>query len=385
MFMFFRVYLFEILLNIERGILLLGIPLYAMRLGASYSYVGLAVGSISVGTMLFDIPSGFILSRMNEKSFLFLTFAILVLSLLGIALSTSYLMLIFFIIIFGIGVSFWSLIRHYMITIYAVYDRRGRASSLIGASYRIGTFIGPILGGFLIANYDYRLTFLIGSLVMLIIIPIYLIIYQISFNHTINHTIANYGEKGVATLKTRIVWSWIVLFGIGFVIAQIVRYGRYFLIPVYGKVIMFSELPLGLILGLTGFLSVLTAYPSGFIIDKLGREFSVFISFLIMGLGFLFLTVSNNVFIIASMIIGIGDGFGSGIMITLGADAASKYNKNNASKFLGYWRFMGDVGNSLGPILLGILSSIIGLVPSSMILGIVSILFAIFMPKLIRK
>jgi len=160
LFMFFKIYLFEILLSIERGMLLLAVPLYTMKLGASYSYIGLAVSSISIGTMVFDIPSGFILSKINERKFLILTFSTLVLSLLGIAFSKSYLLLIFFIIIFGVGVSFWSLIRHYMITMYIMYDHRGRASSLVGASYRIGTFIGPILGGFLIAKYGYQLTFL---------------------------------------------------------------------------------------------------------------------------------------------------------------------------------------------------------------------------------
>ncbi|MGB9730052.1 MAG: MFS transporter [Thermoprotei archaeon] len=384
LFMFFRVYLFEILLSIERGMLLLAIPLYALKLGASYSYVGLAVGSVSVGTMLFDIPSGFILSKMSERKFLFLTFLTLILSLLGIAFSESYLALIFFVIIFGVGVSFWSLVRHYMIAMHAMYDHRGRASSLVGASYRIGTFIGPILGGFLIANYGYQLTFLVGSLIIIMIIPIYLIYNRASFNHII----LDHNENDISVSRTRIIWRWVILFGLGYITAQIIRYGRYFLIPVYGEnIIILSEFQLGLVLGLSGFLSVLTSYPSGFIIDRLGRRFSVLISFLIMGLGFLFLAIFSDVmvFVIASMIIGVGDGFGSGIMITLGADIASKYDKGTASKFLGYWRFMGDIGNSLGPMLLGILSSMIALIPSSIILGIISMLFAVFMSELIGK
>jgi len=382
LFMFFKVYLFEILLSIERGMLLLAVPLYTMKLGASYSYIGLAVSSISIGTMVFDIPSGFILSKINERKFLILTFSTLVLSLLGIAFSKSYLPLIFFIIIFGVGVSFWSLIRHYMITIYVMYDHRGRASSLVGASYRIGTFIGPVLGGFLIAKYGYQLTFLIGSIMMIIVIPAYFI-YQLSLPIMIN-SITN--EKSSAKTDANLIW--IILFGIGYITAHIVRYGKYFIIPVYGEnMIMLSEVEIGLILGLSGFLSVITSYPSGFIIDKFGRKFSILLSFLMLGLGFISLSILPNtiIFIIATMIIGIGDGFGSGIMITLGADIASKYVKHKASKFLGYWRFMGDVGNSLGPLLLGILSSIIGLSTSSVILGIISLLFAVSMSELIKN
>lgn len=381
LFMFLKVYLIEILLSIERGILLLAIPLYAMKLGVSYSYVGLAVGSVSIGTMLFDIPSGFILSKIGERKFLILNFLILILSLLGIAFSESYLLLIFFIVTFGIGISFWSLIRHYIITIYVVHDYRGRASSLIGASYRIGTFIGPILGGLLIAKYGYQLTFLIGGLIIIALVPIYLV-HHVS----LPGTVPNFDASKKLNLRISIAFSWISLFGIGYIIAQVVRYGKYFIIPVYGEN-MFSEVGLGLILGLSGFLSVITAYPSGFIIDKYGRGFSILVSFLIMGLGFLLLGIFSDTvtFIVASMIIGIGDGFGSGIMITLGADIASKYNQNNASRFLGYWRFMGDFGNSLGPSLLGVLSSIIGLNLSSIILSIISLLFALFMSVLIKS
>ena len=52
-------------------------------------------------------------------------------------------------------------------------------------------------------------------------------------------------------------------------------------------------------------------------------------------------------------LIACGNGLGSGIVMTLGADAAPD---DGRSQFLGAWRLCGDIGNTGGPLLVGLVS-----------------------------
>ena len=54
---------------------------------------------------------------------------------------------------------------------------------------------------------------------------------------------------------------------------------------------------------------------------------------------------------IAVLISGVGNGFGTGIVMTLGVDYSSVRNRG---EFLGVWRFLGDSGSAIGPFIIGL-------------------------------
>jgi MFS family permease len=60
----------------------------------------------------------------------------------------------------------------------------------------------------------------------------------------------------------------------------------------------------------------------------------------------------------ASVVAGIGNGFGSGIVLTLGADLSPP---SSTGEFLGIWHLMGDLGAMSGPLLIGAVAQGIGL------------------------
>ena len=55
---------------------------------------------------------------------------------------------------------------------------------------------------------------------------------------------------------------------------------------------------------------------------------------------------------------GLGNGIGSGTMMTLGADLAPAPGHG---EFLGVWRLIGDVGSTGGPLVVGALADAVGL------------------------
>src|SRR5690606_4281983 len=66
------------------------------------------------------------------------------------------------------------------------------------------------------------------------------------------------------------------------------------------------------------------------------------------------------------VLIALGNGLGSGIVMTLGADAAPTVGR---AQFLGGWRLCGDVGNSGGPLLVSAAAALLPLAAACVLLG----------------
>ena len=61
------------------------------------------------------------------------------------------------------------------------------------------------------------------------------------------------------------------------------------------------------------------------------------------------LTQGAGTLLLAAMALGVGNGIGSGLIMTLGADHSPRHGR---AQFLGVWRLMSDIGGSFGPALL---------------------------------
>jgi MFS family permease len=76
-----------------------------------------------------------------------------------------------------------------------------------------------------------------------------------------------------------------------------------------------------------------------------------------VALGFVLLPLTSEFYGFAAVgvLTGIGNGFGSGINMTLGADFAPAVGRG---EFLGVWRVIADLGASSGPIVTGVLTGL---------------------------
>jgi MFS family permease len=75
------------------------------------------------------------------------------------------------------------------------------------------------------------------------------------------------------------------------------------------------------------------------------------------------------------VIIAAGNGLGSGIVMTLGADAAPQEGR---AQFLGGWRLCGDIGNTGGPLLVSAVAAIAPLAAAPVVIGTLALLGAIW-------
>jgi MFS family permease len=68
---------------------------------------------------------------------------------------------------------------------------------------------------------------------------------------------------------------------------------------------------------------------------------------------------------------GLGNGLGSGIVMTLGADVAPR---DAMVRFLAQWRLMGDSGSASGPLLVAAVAAVAGLAAGIVAAGVVGLL-----------
>jgi MFS family permease len=96
---------------------------------------------------------------------------------------------------------------------------------------------------------------------------------------------------------------------------------------------------------------------------------------LILGLGMALLPLTTSLVAVtaAATVLGFGNGIGSGLIMTLGADASPVEGR---SQFLGGWRLMADVGRAAGPLALSAASAVLTLGASAVALGALAVVGA---------
>lgn len=106
--------------------------------------------------------------------------------------------------------------------------------------------------------------------------------------------------------------------------------------------------------------------------DLKGRRWVALPSMLIMGAGMLAMpfTASFSTMLLAAMAIGFGNGIGSGMNMTLGADHAPAQGR---AYFLGVWRLLADIGATAGPAALSLIVSLGSLAVGISAIGLVAV------------
>ncbi len=373
--LFVDIYLPSIIAAIARGMLSISLPLFLIASSLDPIYVGLGSAAISIGNMAMDMPSGYLLKALGEKLLMRISLAVLTLSSLGMALLLNPWAVILFAIFFGAGRSMWLLSRRYVVTYYISYSYRGRASSLIGMSERLGSFIGPAIVS-MIVGYGYQWVFLACSIIASIaVIPnIFSKEYYLAKLNNIESPRVSVKHGGKEVVELGVLF--IAIASIANIAIQGVRSSRNVLLALIGKYLSLSDSSVSLASSISGALDVIGAYPAGVLMDRRGRGVAAIVSFSIMALGFTLLAFSSGeyMFLLASMVIGLGNGFGSGVLITVGADIGSRMEISRGALFLAIWQFMGDLGGAIFPITIGLISSLLGAKASSIILASISAL-----------
>ena len=168
--------------------------------------------------------------------------------------------------------------------------------------------------------------------------------------------------------------------GAGVFVIAVARAARTSLIPLWGEHLGLSATDTSIIFGITNGIEMLLFYPAGVVMDRLGRVWIAVPSTLLLGLGMLALPLSTAMIgvLAVGIFMAIGNGLGSGIVKTLGADASPPTLR---AQFLGGWTFCAEFGSVIGPLLISAITFTAPLAAASLSLGALTIAGSTFLAR----
>ncbi|GAA1442891.1 MFS transporter [Leifsonia poae] len=394
-----------LLFSIGEGAIIPIIPIAAGNLGASLAIAGLISSMVMLGELVGDIPSGWVVSRIGERTSMIYAAALAILGVVVCLIAPNYWVLMGGIFVVGLATAVFALARHAFMTSYVPARYRARALSTLGGIFRAGWFIGPLISSLVIAltgsTQSVFWIFIIsclGSVIVLIALPDPEKMFGPS------PTVVEHGEQFTegeeeADERTRglfrTIWSFravLARMGTGVALIGAIRSARTVLMPLWAVSIGLSESNTALIIGIAGAVDFALFYASGQIMDRWGRMWSAIPSMLGLSAGFLTLAFTHDLdarvawYIGVSLFLSIANGIGSGIIMTLGADLAPK---DAPAPFLGAWRFAGDAGQAAAPLLVSLLTAVASIAVASGVIGVLGLvgagLLARYIPRFVPR
>ena len=385
----FPVYIPTLILAFGRGMLIPILPLYAKSFGVTYGLVGLVLATEGIGRLVGDIPGGLLLGRFSRKTVMVFGVSLVVLSLFPLYWAQEIWHVIACRFVAGFGGAMWNLSRHAYITGVTARSQRGRILATFGGINRIGTFVGPAVGGLIASLLDLRTPFLVYAAVGLFVPLLSAVTLEDTEGEEDRPAQAGFlGHLRALGEVIKTQRKVLATAGLGQMFAQMIRAGRQIVVPLFASdVLGFTPGAIGTVISISGFLDMAMFYPAGLIMDRFGRKFAVVPCFLVqgIGMGLIPLTSTFTGLLLATCLLGVGNGIGSGSMMTLGADLAPK---RSVGAFLGVWRLIGDGGGMGAPLGVGAVADLLGLSAATFVTAgfgvLAAAIFASLVPETLR-
>ncbi|MGC9010475.1 MAG: MFS transporter [Sulfolobales archaeon] len=378
--LFVEIYAPSIIIAVLRVMVSISLPIYMIYEKKSFLDAALALTYINLGSLLTDPFTGFLVKRFGSYGTNILSLATLSLSIYALYLILPLnidSLLILSLILFGSGRSIWNISRRYLIATEVPREIRGRASSFIGASERVGLFIGPVLVGFILSLWSYDVIYLLALLLGLVAL-----IMSLTIGKRLTHesNLSHIDKLGIRDLQIRssekILWKELIILFAAMFIIQGIRSVRNLVLPSIGEnLARLDKSYVSYLIGLSGLFDILMSYPSGLLMDKRGRGVAVSLSFSIIAVAYMVLTASKapEIYVAGLMIYGLGNGLGAGTMITIGSDVSSIVSREKIHSFLVMWQTISDLSTIVFPVAIGLAMTILGAQLMCIVLATLSI------------
>lgn len=362
------VYIPNLLFSTGQGAIVPILALDARHLGASAAMAGIVVAASGIGTVIFDIPAGWLVARLGEEWAGYFAAALVSLGVIGALLSKTGLWLAISIFLTACGASVWVLVRLTHVSRSVVPQIRGRALSILGGTARLGSAIGPLVLVGLAPSTIVRAAFLLYLGCVLLVFALLRLVRK-----RLHHASPARPQSPSHIFKVlRGNAKEFASAGTSAFMICLLRATRQLLLPLWALHLGFGAAQVSLIFGISGVVDLALFYPSGAISDRFGRWAVAYPCLLLLAVGHVLipLTHSFNQIVIVAILLGLGNGMGSGIVMTLGADRAPEIGR---AEFLAVWRLVSDAGTALGPLLCAAIIALSSLTAASTVVGAIGL------------
>ncbi|WP_329134430.1 MFS transporter [Streptomyces sp. NBC_01476] len=343
------------------------LALSGRALGAGVGAAGLILALLGVGQILGDVPAGALAARLGDRKAMLVASGVTAVTLTACALARNIWELALAVTLTGASNAVFILARQSYLTEVVPPGLRARALSTLGGMSRVGAFVGPFLGAAVLTGRPVRDIYWLALLTTAVTAVVLL-------------TVPDVADPAAATERKPVPVRSVLrenrkvflTLGLAVLLVGSVRATRQTVLPLWAEHLGQSPSSTSVVFGIAGLIDTLTFYPSGRIMDRAGRLWIAVPSMLVLGgaQAALPLTHSLASLTVVAMLIGFGNGIGSGILMTLGADVAPPQTR---SQFLGVWRLCADSGSAGGPLVVSAAATLGSLAAGIAIMGAVGI------------
>jgi MFS family permease len=372
------VYLPSILFFVGDGALIAILALAARDLGASPALAGFVVALRGLGVLVFDIPAGWALTRYGERTAIAAASVTVLLTLVGWALTTSELVFAALAFVQGAGWSVWQLARLAYVSEVIPPELRGRALSLLGGTNRLGMFAGPFLAALLTHFGGFDAVFL-TALVLIAAAAVLLFATVPAGRDDDRPTVPVPVSQIVRDHRHVFLTA-----GLAATSLQALRQARNVLLPLWADSIGLSVQTTAVLFGLSMGIELLLVYPGGSVMDRWGRKAAAIPCLVIMSsaLAVMPLTHGTLTLGLVAVLLGVGNGLSSGVVMTLGADFAPPAIRVS---FLGVWRVTSDIGTAGGPLAVAGVTAAVTLGGAAVTVGVLGLVAAAYVLRYVPE
>ena len=340
------VYLPTLIAEIGIGATLPLFALSALAIGEPATVASLAVTLYSGGRIVGSAWGGSLASHRGAIPASFIAYAVLTAGAVLCAYAGDVLVLSIGVGLVGVGHAGVHVARQAHVDALAPAEARARALTTMAGVWRIGNFIGPFAGAAFIHRYGLEsgyvfaaATVVLGAAVLIFTAPRHLRIAK--------------ADRQRFTMRAVLIPQMRVLstLGVGVLLLGAVRQARVAVIPLWAENVGLSDSATSVVFGIATAVDMAMFIPAGYVMDRWGRVWTAVPSALALAAGAAVLPFTEGFVHVAaaSFLVGLGHGWGSGVVMTLGADAAPAHGR---AVFLGAWSILQDIGGAIGPAVL---------------------------------
>lgn len=345
-----------LVLETGMGAMLPVVAVTATDRGASLTVAGLVAALVPIGKILFDLPAGSLATRLGDRTAMLLAGAVAVAAFTTVALTTGLWGLAAGVLALGASSAVFNLARQAYLTEITPPLRRARVLSTLAGVHRIGLFLGPFAGAAVIAATSVRGAFWFGAGAALLSVAVIAVVPP-EREPAPDADPGAVPAGGAARPRVRFVdvarahRRLFGTLGVAILLIAAVRGARQTVIPLWGEHLGLDAEVTSVLFGVAGALDMLLFYPAGKVMDRFGRLWVAIPSMLTMAAALAVLPLAQTAPAVAvvAALLGVGNGMGSGIVMTLGADVAPA---DVRPTFLSVWRLFQDTGDAVGPLVL---------------------------------
>ena len=355
-----------------QGAVLPALVVTSRQLGASAGVAAAVAAGFGVGQVLGSAPAGVLASRSGDRPVLvsasLLTAACWLLALVA----PTVPVLAGAAVVAGAGSAAFNVARQSYVVGAVPRELLGRVMSTLGGVGRIGLLLGALLAAAAQVPLGARGAYVAGAAGAALAGLLVLATGRGQRSRSGLDGSGSPARRSSLVAVARGNGRVLLTMGVAASLISSARGLRPVLLPLWALSVGVPPEVVSLLFALTVAVELLLFYPAGSVMDRWGRFWIAVPCAALMGLAMLTfaLTPSPAGLVVAAVLLGVGSGLGSGVVKTLGADAAPRADR---SAFLGLWVLVTDVGGSGGPLLAAALAAAFSLTVATAALGLVTL------------